>query len=75
MAIPNLEDTLRVTNANLIFYHVLGLLCYHIPYDFEMLLQPAKYEREWRLIISALLDFCHFKQDYSERHLSLLNDV
>ena len=36
----NLEETLRVTNSNLVFYHSLSMLCQHLPFDLEYLLWP-----------------------------------
>lgn len=35
-----LDETLRITNANLVFYHVLSQLNQHVPFEFEMLIWP-----------------------------------
>lgn len=78
-AIPHpfdrLEDTLRLTNANLLFYHVLGLLYQHLPFDFDMLLRPQLYEREWRHLIGLLLDFHRFKSEYAGRHMQIVETI
>jgi hypothetical protein len=59
-----LDETLRVANANLLFNQLLGQICQHVQYDFEMLLFPQKFEKEWRLILSLLIDFQRFKTEY-----------
>lgn len=78
-AIPHpferLEETLRLTNANLLFYHVLGLLYQHLPFDFDMILKPQLYDREWRHLISLLLDFHRFKTEYAERHMQIVETI
>jgi hypothetical protein len=36
----NLEETLRVTNANLVLYQCLSMLCQHIQFDLEYMIFP-----------------------------------
>lgn len=69
-----LDETLRVLNANLTFYQLLAQLCQHVQYDFEMVLQPGRYEKEWRQIISLLVHFTLFKKEYETRHLELAEE-
>jgi hypothetical protein len=70
----NLDETLKVTNSNLLFYHTLAHICQHVPFDFEYLIYPSKYEKEWRLILSVLIDFSRFKNEYGDRHLALVSE-
>ena len=44
----------------------------HVPFDFEYLIFPQRYEKEWRTIICLLIDFARFKRDYAERHYELV---
>ena len=68
----NLEETLRVTNSNLVFYHSLSMLCQHLSFDLEYLLWPQRYEKEWRQILCLMIDFARYKAQYAERHLELV---
>lgn len=70
-----LEDTLRVTNANILLGEALQTLCQYIQYDFEMMLHPQKYEKEWRQILSIMIDFTKFKNEYAEHHLGLVEEI
>lgn len=74
-AFDHLEDTLKVLNANLVFYQCLSQICQHVSYDLEMLLYPGRYEREWRLIISLMLDFHQYRTEYEERHYELVGEI
>ncbi len=53
-------------------YHILGQLNQHVNYDFEMLIWPQRYDKEWRLIISMMLDFARFKGDMLQRHTEMI---
>jgi len=70
----NLEETLRVTNTNLVFYQCLSMINQHVPFDFEYLIFPQRYEKEWRTILCLLIDFARFKRDYAERHYELVQE-
>ena len=70
-----LEETLRITNANLVLYHVLSQLNQHVPFDFEMMIWPQRYEKEWRLIISTMLDFAKFKADMMGMHTEIITKI
>lgn len=69
-----LDETLRVVNANLVFYQLVAQVCQHVQYDFEMLLHPGRYEKEWRQIISLLVHFTLFKKEYEQRHLDMAEE-
>ena len=56
-------------------YHILSQLNYHLPYDFEMLIWPQRYEKEWRLIISMMLDFAKFKGEMLEKHTEMITSI
>ena len=65
---------MRVTNTNLVFYQCLSMINQHVPFDFEYLIFPQRYEKEWRTILCLLIDFARFKRDYAERHYELVQE-
>jgi hypothetical protein len=69
-----LDETLRLTNANLLIYHYLSMLCKHFSFDLEMLLWPARHAPEWRALLSLMVDFALFREAYEPRHLALVRD-
>jgi hypothetical protein len=43
-----------------------------VPFDFEMMIWPERYEKEWRLIISTMIDFAKFKADMLAMHTEMI---
>jgi hypothetical protein len=37
-----------------------------------MLIWPQRYEKEWRVIISLMLDFAKFKSEMLEKHTEMI---
>lgn len=40
-----------------------------------MIVNPPKFEKEWRQVLSAMIDFQQFKQAFSYRHYELVGQI
>ena len=45
------DQYLQLTNSNLLFFRGLARVNQHMPYHFSMLLKPADYGVEWKLLL------------------------
>jgi hypothetical protein len=43
----------------------MAQVCQHVTVDLEMILNPAKHEKDWRQILSVMLDFNDFKSKFT----------
>ena len=61
-------QAIQLCNLNLCFMQATAAINQHLPYAFEWVLEPARYQTEWRLLVSVYLDYLEFKKEREPEH-------
>ena len=62
------KQAIELINVNLIAYKGLSKVNQHLPFHFNMILNPEQFAPEWKQLLHQMLDFLEFKEVMLPKH-------
>ena len=62
------ENCVVLLNSNLLMYKGLAKVNQHLPFHFDLILNPDQYAVQWKTVLEQMLDFVEFKNLMAPRH-------
>lgn len=56
------DQCVVLLNSNLLAYKGLARVNQHMPFHFDLILNPDQYALQWKTVLQQMLDFVEFKQ-------------